>query len=141
MAVESNLGVRYLSLGYLAIAIIVLIVLGRLLLFDVVLVDRLTLHNATASPIVFSGAAGPVGQEEAVDIYVPPCRTAEFEWETIGWSTADADAFEPQAGAVPVAMTIEPPFDGLAGARYTAVVTAAGLHELRDGEPVPDCSD
>lgn len=124
---------------WVALAVIAVIIAGSLLLSRVVLVDRLTLHNATTDPIVFAGARGEPGNRREADVFVNPCQTAEFEWGSIGWTTGELESFEPIENAVRIEMTIRPPSDGVPGARYVAVVTKDGVHRVDEDETSPTC--
>ena len=125
---------------WVVIAIVVVIIGGEKFLSEVVLVDRLTLHNATNDPIVFAGARGESGNVRQADVFVDSCETAEFEWGVIGWTSNEPDAFEPIVNAVRVEMTIRPPPDGVAGASYAAVVTNQGVREVDEDERSPACA-
>ena len=61
---------------WVALAVIAVIIAGRMLLSQVVLADRLTLRNATTDPIVFAGARGESGNRRDADVFVDPCETS-----------------------------------------------------------------
>ena len=124
----------------MALAVIVLIIGGLMFLTNVVLVDRLTLHNTTTVPVVFAGARGQPGNIYQADVFVGPCERADFEWGVLGWTTDRLDAFQPIEAAVRMEMTIEPPFDGVAGAHYVAVATNDGISQVEEYEPSPPCA-
>jgi hypothetical protein len=126
---------------WVAVAVIVLIFAVPMLLTNVVFIDRLTLHNATTNPIVFTGARGQPGNVYEADVFVGPCEQADFEWGVLGWTTDRLDAFQAIADAVRVEMTTRPPFDGVAGARYVVVVSEDGIREVQAYEPGPPCAD
>jgi hypothetical protein len=140
MEIEPRTSSSDIRIVLILLGIAGLLVLGLTILFQVVLVDRLTIHNATTRSIVFPGTDDPDGHGTVVDVYVDACASEQFEWGFLGWAPTDRGAFNPVADAVPVTIEIEPPFDGIAGAHYVAVVTADGVREIANTEAIPPCA-
>lgn len=123
-------------LGWGLIAVIVAAFLiawlgGRLL------IDRLTVHNRTTTPISFT--------DDEYGFYsndVGACTSREFEWRKgNGWREGwrPDGAAEHHGNAIEIELPVERWFEAGLADHFFVLVTSEGVTEVDADDPVPDC--